>query len=51
MLRSTDTLNKKFESIVMNSAAMPKSEDVVVAVNEATALKRKAMSKLKTSES
>ena len=42
MQRSTDALNKKFETIVMNSSAMPKSEDVVIAINEATALKRKA---------
>ena len=40
--RSTDALNKKFEAIVMDSTKLPKSDDIYVALNEATALKRKA---------
>ena len=40
--KSKASLNEKFESIVMNTANIPKSEDVVIAINEATALKRKA---------
>ena len=41
--KSKASLNKKFESIVMNTANIPNSDDVVIAINEATALKRKAM--------
>ena len=41
--KSNDTLNNKFDRIVMNTANLPNSDDVVIAINEATALKRKAV--------
>ena len=41
--KSKASLNKKFESIVVNTANIPNSDDVVIAISEATALKRKAM--------
>ena len=40
--KSKSSLNEKFESIVMNTVKLPNNEDVVLAINEATALKRKA---------
>jgi hypothetical protein len=40
--KSKDTLNNKFDKIVMNTANMP-NDDVVIAISEANALKRKAI--------
>ena len=44
--KSKSSLNDKFESIVLNSVKLPSSVDVVVAITEANALKRKATEQL-----
>ena len=41
--KSKASLNEKFDSIVMKTANIPNSDDVVIAISDATALKRKAM--------
>ena len=41
--KSKTSLDKKFDSIVIGTANIPNSDDVIIAINEATALKRKAM--------
>ena len=40
--RSTDEMNSKFEKMVMDSAKMENSDEVLIVINEATALKKKA---------